>query len=222
MALLSQVVLQKEYIELTGSAAQSSNVEAFQVRKVDQDLYHWRASVKGPPNTPYEGGNYELDINVPDRYPYYAPSVHFLTRIWHPNVDPSSGSIMLDVLDDGWKKDMNVRTVLQCIVKMMKTPDLKTPAHFIVADQFKTNPETFKKIATFWTDYFAVPREKNPDEWNFLETVVRKKHPEMARQVRELWELNYSFYKSPEYVIELASLHAWNIPKLTKLTPPDY
>ncbi len=34
----------------------------------------------------YEGGLFELDIVVPKRYPLQPPVIHFLTKIFHPNI----------------------------------------------------------------------------------------------------------------------------------------
>lgn len=42
--------------------------------------------MQGPKETPYEGGCFELSINVPEQYPLAPPAVRFRTRIFHPNV----------------------------------------------------------------------------------------------------------------------------------------
>lgn len=42
--------------------------------------------MQGPKDTPYEGGVFELMINVPEQYPLAPPNVRFRTRIFHPNV----------------------------------------------------------------------------------------------------------------------------------------
>ena len=42
--------------------------------------------VKGPKETPYEGGTFELVISVPEQYPLTPPSVRYRTKIFHPNV----------------------------------------------------------------------------------------------------------------------------------------
>lgn len=42
--------------------------------------------LQGPTETPYEGGTFELIINVPDQYPLVPPNVRYRTKIFHPNV----------------------------------------------------------------------------------------------------------------------------------------
>lgn len=43
------------------------------------------------------GGNFKLELFLPDDYPMVPPKIRFLTKIFHPNVD-KLGRICLDVL----------------------------------------------------------------------------------------------------------------------------
>lgn len=50
------------------------------------NLSHLKGSFSGPPDSPYAGGTYEVDIQIPDKYPFKPPSMYLITKIWHPNV----------------------------------------------------------------------------------------------------------------------------------------
>lgn len=56
------------------------------------ELSHLRASFPGPPDTPYEGGTYIVDIQIPHEYPFRPPVMYFTTKLWHPNVSSQTVS----------------------------------------------------------------------------------------------------------------------------------
>ena len=74
---------------------------------VGNDLFHWQASIMGPPDSPYQGGVFFLKIQFPTDYPFKPPMVAFTTRIYHPNID-SNGSICLDILASKWSPALNL------------------------------------------------------------------------------------------------------------------
>jgi len=56
------------------------------------DMSNLQASFPGPPDTPYEGGTYLVDITIPGEYPFKPPMMKFKTRLWHPNVSSQTVS----------------------------------------------------------------------------------------------------------------------------------
>ncbi|KAK6137732.1 hypothetical protein DH2020_028524 [Rehmannia glutinosa] len=86
------------------------------------NLYHWVATLFGPPGTPYEGGIFFLDITFPSDYPFKPPKVVFKTRIYHCNVD-SAGNVSLDILKDGWSPALTISKVLVALRSIFTSPD---------------------------------------------------------------------------------------------------
>ena len=74
---------------------------------VGDDLFHWQATIMGPPESPYQGGVFFLTIHFPTDYPFKPPKVAFTTRIYHPNIN-SNGSICLDILRSQWSPALTI------------------------------------------------------------------------------------------------------------------
>ena len=65
-------------------------------RLVDEgNLRHMIGTVTGPEGTVYEGGVFEVDIEIPNQYPFEPPKMKFITKIWHPNISSQTGAICL-------------------------------------------------------------------------------------------------------------------------------
>lgn len=43
--------------------------------KNEDELTEWSATIKGPVGTPYEGGEFTVDIKLPSDYPFVPPKV---------------------------------------------------------------------------------------------------------------------------------------------------
>ncbi|XP_036069890.1 ubiquitin-conjugating enzyme E2-17 kDa isoform X1 [Oryzias melastigma] len=106
---------------------------------VGEDMFHWQATIMGPPDSPYQGGVFFLTIHFPTDYPFKPPKVAFTTRIYHPNIN-SNGSICLDILRSQWSPALTISKVLLSICSLLCDPNPDDPLVPEIARIYKTDP----------------------------------------------------------------------------------
>nr|AAA32901.1 ubiquitin conjugating enzyme [Arabidopsis thaliana] len=74
----------------------------YKVDTVNDDLQMFYVTFHGPTDSLYQGGVWKIKVELPEAYPYKSPSVGFVNKIYHPNVDESSGAVCLDVINQTW------------------------------------------------------------------------------------------------------------------------
>ncbi|KAJ5970514.1 Peroxin 4 [Penicillium vulpinum] len=99
----------------------------------DDDLLRWEAVLKGPNGSPYEGGLWHLNIKIPPTYPYAPPTIHFTTKIVHPNIDFDTGEICLSLLKDQWSPARTLQTTLAAIQWLLTDPNPDSPLNVDIA-----------------------------------------------------------------------------------------
>ena len=100
-----------------------------------QDILIWNAKIKGPPNTPYEEGDFDIMLKFDIDYPKRPPSVKFLIPIYHPNIY-RDGKICIDILQNEWTPAQNVRTILYSIRSLLMDPNPASPANREAAELY--------------------------------------------------------------------------------------
>lgn len=137
---------------------------AISVAPVDPaDMTHLRGTFTGPEDTPYHGGTYHIDINIPATYPFHPPHMKFLTRIWHPNISSQTGAICLDTLSNAWSPVLTIKSALLSLQSLLCTPEPKDPQDAEVARMYMSEPDEYTRKAHEWAVVHAgAPRKENP------------------------------------------------------------
>merc|ERR1711865_1152721 len=118
---------------------------------------HWKGTLKGPTGTPYEGGIFKIDIQLPPDYPFVPPKMKYETKIWHPNISSESGAICLDILKNEWSPALTIRTALISLQALLSAAEPDDPQDAVVAKMYKGDRPTFDATAKFWTETYARP-----------------------------------------------------------------
>jgi len=109
----------------------------------------------GPPDSPFEGGVFFLNIHFPTDYPFKPPKFAFTTRIYHPNIN-SNGAICLDILRSQWSPALTVSKVLLSICSLLCDPNPDDPLVPEIARLYKTDVQKYNECAREWTRKYAM------------------------------------------------------------------
>jgi ubiquitin-conjugating enzyme E2 D/E len=137
--------IQKELKDLT--ADPPTNCSA---GPLGNDMFTWQAKIVGPPDSPYEGGSFLLNVSFPADYPFKPPKVHFTTRIYHCNVN-SNGAICLDILKDQWSPALTISKVLLSISSLLTDPNPNDPLVPEIAQVYLNDRAKHDQTAREWT-----------------------------------------------------------------------
>ncbi|GAB5578391.1 ubiquitin-conjugating enzyme E2 D3 isoform X1 [Prionailurus iriomotensis] len=122
---------------------------------VGDDLFHWQATIMGPPDSAYQGGVFFLTVHFPTDYPFKPPKIAFTTKIYHPNIN-SNGSICLDILRSQWSPALTVSKVLLSICSLLCDPNPDDPLVPDIAQIYKSDKEKYNRHAREWTQKYAM------------------------------------------------------------------
>lgn len=121
---------------------------------VDDDIYHWQATILGPQGSPYENGVFYLRIEFPNDYPFKPPKVTFITKIYHCNIN-TAGSICLDILKEQWSPALTISKVLLSLCSLLSEPNPDDPLEPDIARLLKSNKEQHDSQARAYTLQYA-------------------------------------------------------------------
>jgi len=143
--------LQKELASLHNSPIPNVTVSLLS----DEDIHIWNILMKGPAGTPYSDGTFNIVFTFPSSYPFKAPQISFKTKIYHPNVNSTTGEICADIINEGWGPTLNVRHCLTELQNVLANPNADSPLVEAIAAEFRDKPKQFEKTAKKWTKEHA-------------------------------------------------------------------
>lgn len=109
---------------------------------------------------PFEGGIWNVHVELPDQYPYKSPSIGFNNRIFHPNIDelyaPSkeglyrtdarfrSGSVCLDVINQTWSPMYELINIFEVFLpQLLRYPNPTDPLNGEAAALLMRDPKQY-------------------------------------------------------------------------------
>lgn len=145
----------KEYRELQKDA---NNPQAdVRLSPIDGNLNNWRGIVRGPDDTPFSDGSFELEVIVPPSYPLAPPAIRFTTKIFHPNVHPKTGEICLDILKNAWSPAWTLQSTCRAIIVLLSDAEPESPLNCDAGNLLRNGDiRGFKSVARMYTSLYAM------------------------------------------------------------------
>lgn len=123
----------------------------------DIQLDCFQVVLHGPPETPYAGGLWHIRFTFSQTYPFTSPSVGFVERILHPNIDWSSGSVCLDALNKKWSPVFTLKHIMETLLPyLLAYPNAQDPLNREAAALLANSPSTFAANVIEATKKYAI------------------------------------------------------------------
>ena len=92
----------------------------------ESNILKWFYVIRGPADTPFEGGIYIGKLIFPSEYPMKAPSIYMLTPSGRFQINKKICMSMSDFHPESWNPMWSVATIIQGVQSFMASDELTT------------------------------------------------------------------------------------------------
>lgn len=127
----------------------------YEVTLVNDNMQEFYVRFKGPDETAFKGGLWKVHVELPDNYPYKSPSIGFVNRIFHPNIDEISGSVCLDVINQTWSPMFDMINIFEVFLpQLLRYPNPTDPLNGEAAALLLRDPKNYEvKVKEYVSRY---------------------------------------------------------------------
>ena len=131
-----------------------------EVELVNDSMQEFHVNFHGPPDSPYEGGVWKVHVELPEGYPYKSPSIGFVNRMYHPNVDERAGSVCLDVINQTWSPMFDLVNIFEIFLpQLLLYPNPTDPLNGDAAALLLREPDAYAKKVRELVGQYARPED---------------------------------------------------------------
>ncbi|KAG7395864.1 ubiquitin-conjugating enzyme E2 S [Phytophthora boehmeriae] len=121
----------------------------------EEQLCEIHAEIRGPEDTPYDGGYFTVKLTLTESFPQQPPRGVFLTKIFHPNVSQPAGEICVNTLKKDWNPTLGLAHVLQVVRCLLIVPFPESSLNDEAGKLFLESYAEYARRAKLWTSIHA-------------------------------------------------------------------
>ncbi|THU89602.1 UBC-like protein [Dendrothele bispora CBS 962.96] len=125
----------------------------------EKNILNWNYIIRGPPDSPFTGGEYHGVLMFPSEYPFKPPGIKMLTPSGRFSPDKKICFSMSDFHPGTWNPAWSVATILTALLSFMVSDEITTGS--------VTSSDSHKRV-------FAA----RSHEWNLKQTRFREAFPD--------------------------------------------
>ena len=144
----------------------------------EKNIYNWKCTLRGPNDSPYKGGYFQLYLKFPFNFPKEGPEVIFRTPIFHLNVNPVKtkdqelGHCCVSVINF-WNPDTSIEDLLVAIFALFYKANAESAYRGYgdeTINEFDNNRDAYNEKVAYFTRKYANGIYKPPKDltrWDF-------------------------------------------------------
>ena len=125
------------------------------------NFYKWKVTLMGPKDTPYEFGTFYIEVIFPKNYPNRPPEIHFITPIYHPNVNiqrsdkEALGNVHFSTIKF-WNPSTTMRKVITDLYAIFYLVNPVSPLSSKLAKEYQENRGLYEEKIIYFTKKYAI------------------------------------------------------------------
>jgi ubiquitin-protein ligase len=123
----------------------------------NNNFLKWNIILLGPPETIFEGGFYNCQLEFTKDYPNKPPLFKFIDNLFHPNIYPN-GKVCMSILHEGidttgyeniserWNPSHSVNSILMSLLSILTEPNFESSANIDATQLWMKDFNKYKNI----------------------------------------------------------------------------
>lgn len=108
---------------------------------------------------------WKIHVELPDEYPYKSPSIGFCNRIYHPNIDETSGSVCLDVINQTWSPMFDMLNIFDVFLpQLLGYPNAADPLNTEASKLYNKDIDKYHQKVKEYVQKYAQSYDHEEEE----------------------------------------------------------